>query len=85
MDVPAAALVLGLGSAANSGCQTYFTETGQTLPSGHYLRHPPQYIPPTPPFPLPREAADLEQAVYAPGQQVQRLPGAHHPAGGPQP
>jgi hypothetical protein len=49
-----------------SGCQTYFPETGQTLPSGYYLHHLPQYIPPTPAFPLPREEAGLEQAVYQP-------------------
>jgi hypothetical protein len=66
----ALALALSLGGA--SGCQTYFPETGQTLPSGRYLDHPPQFIPPTPPFPLPREQAGLEQAVNKAIQQQQR-------------
>ena len=53
---------------ALSGCQTYFPEAGLTLPSPHYLRHPPQYIPPSPPFPLSRELANLEEAA---AQQAQ--------------
>lgn len=48
-----AALGLALGLTATSGCQTYFG--GMTLPSGHYLKHPPQYFPPDPTFPLQRE------------------------------
>ena len=60
----ALATSLGLGS----GCQTYFPETGQTLPSGRYLDHPPQYFPPTPPFPLSREQSNLEQATIQAGQ-----------------
>jgi hypothetical protein len=35
------------------------------LPAGHYLRHPPQYIPPSPAFPLPKELADMEAAGQA--------------------
>jgi hypothetical protein len=31
--------------------------SGMTLPSGRYLEHPPQYIPPEPTFPLPKEPA----------------------------
>lgn len=46
----AAALVAGL-----TGCQTWMG--GMTLPSPHYLEHYPQYFPPDPPFPLPRELA----------------------------
>ncbi|MFO0866396.1 MAG: hypothetical protein U0744_17420 [Gemmataceae bacterium] len=46
-----------------SGCQTYNMETGLTLPSGHYLRHPPQYFPPSPPFPLSKELETLEEAT----------------------
>ena len=38
-----------------SGCQTYVMEAGLTLPTPHYLRHSPQYFPPSPPYPLPRE------------------------------
>lgn len=41
-----------------SGCQTWMG--GTTLPSPHYLDHPPQYIPPSPPFPLTRELATME-------------------------
>lgn len=48
---------------ALSGCQTW--TSGMTLPSGHYLQHPPQYIPPSPPFPLPRELASQEAAAAA--------------------
>jgi hypothetical protein len=57
-------LAIGLGATLSwvGGCQTYVPETGQTLPSGYYLHHEPQYFAPTPPFPLPREEAGLEQA-----------------------
>jgi hypothetical protein len=60
------AALCGAALAGTSGCQTYFVETGQTLPTGRYLQHPPQYIPPSPPFPLPNEQASLEQAVAQP-------------------
>ncbi|VTR97096.1 hypothetical protein [Tuwongella immobilis] len=50
---------LGLAIVSLSGCQTW--EGGQTLPSGRYLEHPPQYILPDPPFPLTRELADQEE------------------------
>ena len=50
-----------------SGCQTWFPEAGLTLPTGHYLRHQPQYIPPSPEFPLSREAAHLDEAYRQPG------------------
>jgi hypothetical protein len=46
-------LGLGLGITTVTGCQTYFG--GMTLPSPHYLKHPPQYFPPDPQFPLQRE------------------------------
>jgi hypothetical protein len=36
------------------------TAAGMTLPSGYYLKHPPQYFPPSPPFPVPRELASQE-------------------------
>lgn len=54
----AAGAILG----ALSGCQTWVPEAGLTLPSPWYLRHPPQYIPPSPPYPLPNETANLEEA-----------------------
>jgi hypothetical protein len=46
-----------------SGCQTYVMEAGLTLPSPHYLRHSPQYFPPSPPYPLPRELNSIEEAT----------------------
>ena len=54
---------LGLALLTLSGCQTWFA--GMTLPSGHYLEHPPQYIPPSPPFPLSRELAGQEASAAA--------------------
>ncbi|HEV3446678.1 MAG TPA: hypothetical protein VG099_18695 [Gemmataceae bacterium] len=50
--------VLGLLLAAATGCQTNIA--GMTLPSGHYLNHPPQYFTPSPAFPLQRELAGME-------------------------
>lgn len=45
-----------------SGCQSWIPEAGVTLPSPHYLRHTPQYFPPSPPYPLPKELGSLEEA-----------------------
>ncbi|HXG09367.1 MAG TPA: hypothetical protein VNK04_06220 [Gemmataceae bacterium] len=59
--------VLGLGLGILAGCQTYIPEASVTLPSGRYLEHPPQYIPPSPPFPLSRELASMEAAAAALG------------------
>jgi hypothetical protein len=42
------------------GCQT--NVAGMTLPSPHYLQHPPQYIQESPPFPLSRELASMQTA-----------------------
>jgi hypothetical protein len=58
---------LGLFLAGLGGCQTYVPTTSQTLPSPWYLQHPPQFIPPSPQFPLPRELAHLEDAAAQPG------------------
>lgn len=55
---------LGVALLALCGCQTWFA--GMTLPSPRYLSHPPQYIPNSPPFPLPRELASQEAAAAAP-------------------
>jgi hypothetical protein len=63
---------LGLALASTVGCQTWFA--GMTLPSGRYLQHPPQYFPPSPPYPLPRELANQEIVNAAPA------PGAGGPA-----
>lgn len=72
---------LGLALLALSGCQTWMA--GMTLPSGKYLMHPPQYIPPSPPFPLSRELASQEAAASAalPGGGAAALPPALPPAG----
>jgi len=56
-----AGLLMGLVS----GCQTWVPEIGMTLPSPEYLRHQPQYIPPSSPYPLPRELASIEEAAAA--------------------
>jgi hypothetical protein len=48
-----------------TGCQTWVPQTGQTLPSPNYLDHPPQYIPPTPPYPLPNEMNGILAAQQA--------------------
>jgi hypothetical protein len=76
-------VALALTLAANSGCQTYFTPTGQTLPSPYYLLHPPQFIPESPQFPLPREEAGLERATLQQGGPAAVRPGL--PPGGPPP
>jgi hypothetical protein len=57
------ALMAGWGLALLSGCQTYVPEASLTLPSEHYLGHPPQYIPPSDPTPLPRETRSLDEAT----------------------
>jgi hypothetical protein len=53
-----------LGLVTVTGCQT--NVAGMTLPSGHYLEHPPQFIPQSPDFPLPRELARQEEIAAAP-------------------
>jgi hypothetical protein len=58
-------LVVGMGLVLAGGCQTWVPEAAMTLPSPHYLEHPAQFIPPSPPYPLPREAAALEAATAA--------------------
>ena len=68
---------LGLTLGSLSGCQTWIA--GMTLPSGHYLQHPPQYFPPSPPYPLPRELAGQEAAAGA------LAPGLAAPVPGPLP
>ena len=57
---------LGLGLSMTAGCQTHIIGTGMTLPSPHYLEHPPQYFPPDPDYPLQRELnTQLNQAAAA--------------------
>jgi hypothetical protein len=52
---------IGLALVTSTGCQT--NVAGMTLPSGHYLQHPPQYFAPSPAFPLQRELASMEAAA----------------------
>jgi hypothetical protein len=68
--------LLGCTFPILTGCQTWVA--GMTLPSGHYLEHPPQYFPPSPPFPLSRELA-YQQAIAA------QVPGVAAPAPLPAP
>src|SRR5436853_5566188 len=57
---------LGLGLTVTTGCQTHIISAGMTLPSPHYLEHPPQYFPPDPDYPLQREVnSQLNQAAAA--------------------
>jgi hypothetical protein len=67
---------------ALSGCQTW--TAGMTLPSPHYLQHPPQYFAPSPPFPLPRELASQERAAAAAAEGL-GPPGAAVPLPAPVP
>lgn len=67
---------LGLGMfaftlTALNGCQTYMPESGLTLPTGRYLQHPPQYIPPSPMFPLQKELSSMEASAAAAPQAGQ--------------
>src|SRR3954447_17994262 len=57
---------LGMAVSVVTGCQTYHMSSGLTLPSPHYLEHPPQYFPPDPDYPLQRELnTQLNQAAAA--------------------
>lgn len=56
---------LGLLLSLTTGCQTWIG--GMTLPSGHYLQHPPQYFKESPAFPLTRELARQEEIAAMPG------------------
>jgi hypothetical protein len=60
-----------------TGCQTWFG--GLTLPSGRYLEHYPQYFPPDPSFPLPRELASQEDPEGAARRALGGF-GANNPA-----
>ena len=61
------AVGLGLALMSGTGCQTWVPGAALTLPSGRYLEHPPQYIPPSPAFPLARELASQEATWAQPG------------------
>jgi hypothetical protein len=52
-----------------------------TLPSPHYLDHPPQFIPESPPFPLTKELGRQEQTDLAPAPSGDGLPPQVPPGG----
>jgi hypothetical protein len=56
-------VVVALGLCLSAGCQTWLG--GMTLPSGQYLTDNPDYVPPGPSFPLPRELAAQQAAAKA--------------------
>jgi hypothetical protein len=68
----------GLALAMLSGCQTWVTEAGSTLPSGHYLEHPPVFVPRSPDFPSAPALSSMEAggaaAGAAAGQPVPQAP-----------
>jgi hypothetical protein len=45
------------------GVETCCPEEDLIFPNPHYLKHPPQYLPPTPQYPLEKELKSLEDAV----------------------
>ena len=49
--------------SASSGCQTW--EGGMTLPSPHYLKDNPDYIPRAPVYPHSRELSQIQAAEAA--------------------
>jgi hypothetical protein len=72
---------LGVTLAALTGCQTWLG--GMTLPSGHYLQHPPQYFPPSPSFPLSRELAQQQGAVTGAAPAGVAVPAGQGPIASP--
>lgn len=50
-----------------------------TLPSGRYLQHNPQYLPPTPDFPLPKELARMEEEAATAAPCVPQGCAQHQP------
>jgi hypothetical protein len=75
---------IGLALATLTGCQTWVTEAGVTLPSPYYLEHPAQYVPPSPPFPLSRELTSMEAGGVIAGAAAgagQAAPAPQPPAG----
>jgi hypothetical protein len=68
------AVLLLSSCLGGAGCQTWVS--GMSLPSGRYLEHPPQYFPPSPAFPLPKELAYQERVWTAPpGGPATPMPG----------
>ena len=71
---------LSLALLGPIGCQTYIPGMSMTLPSGRYLEHPPQYIPPDPDFPLQNELTSMERTNAAANAAIN--PGVRVPTGG---
>ena len=67
------AWLLGLGLSMLAGCQTWVPEAGLTLPSPDYLRHFPQFFPPSPAFPFTRELNSIEEAGAQQGPNAPRV------------
>lgn len=53
-------LGLGLAMLSSIGCQTWVPGAALTLPSPHYLEHPPQHFASSPSYPFSRELASQE-------------------------
>ena len=58
-----ARVVVGLLKLVDGCTTTWQEEAAVTLPSADYLRHPPQYFPPSPPYPLPKELKSIQEAI----------------------
>jgi hypothetical protein len=70
-----AVAAFGLSLTGAIGCQT--SVGGMTLPSGYYLDHKPQYFPPDPDFPLPKELATMnaqDSLINGGGRAVEGTP-----------
>ena len=71
------AIGLGLALMVLTGCQTW--TSGMTLPSGHYLQHPPQYFPESPAYPFERELSGMTAAAAGQAPGAAAVPGAPVP------
>jgi hypothetical protein len=65
LAVALAFLLVPLVGQSAARAQEVDPSSVELLPEPHYLQHPPQYIPPSPDFPLTREQAVLETAAAA--------------------
>jgi hypothetical protein len=77
---PLPGAVAGVAAAVGEMCGCRAAAAGMTLPSGQYLQHPPQYFPPSPAFPLPRELAAQEAVPMPPPAVAPPWPGMVMPA-----
>jgi hypothetical protein len=79
------AAIIGAAAAVGEMCGGRAAAAGMTPPSGQYLQHPPQYFPPAPAFPLPRELATQEAVPLPPPAVAPPWPGMMMPAPMPVP